>query len=168
MPENLGVISDIKQCLLEDILTDEKAVKLITNQAETTLPAMGLRYKQVVPWQKAIGIVEEAKTFVTFEVSIPTFVTDATKLFRLSVHVITHEDLMKVDNAVGKQLEIDDRGDRIDILADRIDYLINGASNYTFDRLKFVSSNVFLVGQSFHGRTMVYEMRGWNRCGDRI
>ena len=168
MQENLGIISDIKQCLLEDILTDEKAVKLITNKAQVTLPAMELRYKQVVPWAKVPDTVESVKTFVTFEVSIPSIVTAATCVYRLSVYAMAHEDLMKVDAAVGKQMGILDRGDRIDILSDRISYLINGSRRYTFDVLQLTGSDPFTPCKQFYGRKTTYEIRGWNRIGDRV
>mgnify|MGYP003289874024 CR=1 FL=1 len=71
MEGNLGVMSDIKQCLLEDILTDEKTVKLLTDSKDVVLPALDLRYSQVVPWKKVPDTIEEQRTFISFDIRIP-------------------------------------------------------------------------------------------------
>lgn len=165
---NLGVISDLKQALLQDILTDEKAVKLIANTPNITLPALDLRYKQVVPWKKVPNTVEEATSYVTFEVRIPQVITKATRIYRLDIYVMTNENTMKIDNAEGTRLGIPDRGSRIDILADRIDYLVNDSKRYTFDEMKFISSDTFTPYEKFFGRVISYEIRGWNMGGDKL
>lgn len=162
------MISDIKARLLEDILTDEKAVKLIENRKDVTLPARSLRYEQVCPWRKMIGTKELAKTYVTCEVSIPEYVTEATRIYRLYVFVIVPENQMKLDDAAGKALDITDRGSKLDVLCDRIDALINGSVRYTYGVLKFVSMSEINVPENFYGKQVVYEIRGWNRTGESL
>ena len=130
--ENYNVVSDIKACLLEDILTDDKAVKLIKHQKNVTLPGLDLRYTQVFPWRKMLGTQEEARTLVTCEVDIPDVVTSATRIYRLKIFVIVPENQMRLDDKAGEMLGIEDRGSKLDVLCDRIDYLINGSKRYTY------------------------------------
>ena len=166
--DNYGIASDIKSCLLEDILCDKEAVRLIEHKGDVELPAKHLLYEQVVPWMKIPGTIEEAQTYVTCEVTIPRVINKATRIYRLHVFVIVHESQMKIDSAIGKMLNIDDRGSKLDILLDRIDSIISGSRRYTFDELTFVGQDIITTAQKFHGKVNRYEIRGWNMTPERI
>lgn len=166
--ENYGVESDIKSCLIEDILTDEETVRLIEHKSRVEIPAKHLLYEQVVPWCKVPGTTEEAKTFVACEVTVPRVLNDATRIYRLHVFVIAHESQMKVDSVVGNAIGTNDRGSKVDILLDRIDSLISGSRRYTFDKLTFIGQDLITTPQKFHGKVNRYEIRGWNMTPERI
>lgn len=166
--ENYNVVSDIKACLLEDILTDDKAVRLIKHQKNVTLPGLDLRYTQVFPWRKMLGTQEEARTLVTCEVDIPDVVTSATRIYRLKIFVIVPENQMRLDDKAGEMLGIEDRGSKLDVLCDRIDYLINGSKRYTYGELLFRGMGEINVPEKFNGKQLIYEIRGWNRAGERL
>lgn len=166
--KNYSVESDIKSCFIEDILTDDETVRLIEHKGEVELPAKHLLYDQVVPWCKIPGTVEEAKTFVTCEVTVPRVINEATRIYRLHVFVIVHESQMKIDSVAGNVIGTDDRGSKVDILLDRIDSLISGSKRYTFDELKFVGQDLITTAQKFYGKVNRYDIRGWNMIPERI
>lgn len=169
MPSNnLNVISDMKQTILKALLSDESIVKLIRNTSTVTLPDMPLRYTQVVPWKAVPDTQGEAKTFVTFEVDVIGVTNCAVKDFSLNIYVITHESLMKFDNAVGTALDLPDRGVRTDILADKIDYLLNGSTDFGFGKLELKRSPTFDPIDGYHGRKLEYYVQGWNRYGEKL
>lgn len=166
--ENYGIESDIKSCLIQDILSDAEAVRLIEHKKDIELPAKHLLYEQVVPWCKAPGTIEDAQTFVTCEVTVPRVINDATRIYRLHVFVIAHESQMKIDSTVGKMIGTNDRGSKVDILLDRIDMLISGSTRYTFDKLTFIGQDMITTAQKFYGKVNRYEIRGWNRTPESI
>lgn len=159
----------MKQKVLEAILSDEDCMRLILNQADVQLPALTARYNQVYPWKRVPNVQEKARTFVTFEVAIGGAANCAVRTYWLNVWCFTHESLMPIGDAVGKQLGIPDRGDRIDILADKIDYLLNGSKDMGFGKLEIVGSDVFRPSnESFVGRNLQYKILGWNRYGEKL
>lgn len=81
---------------------------------------------------------------------------------------MSHESLMPVDNKVGEMLSISDRGVRTDILADKLDYLLNGSTDMGFGKLEIVGSDVFRPAERFSGRNIQYIISGWNRYGEKL
>ena len=164
-----NVISEVKEQLLKDVLQSELAVKLLMNTSQVSLPAKELRYKQVYPWMKIPRTVEEAKVFVTFDVTRLAPITGATRVYRLDVWVLIHDSMMVVDKQVADSLGLEDqRGVRTDLLENCIDEIINGSTEYTFDRLEGGESEPFTAADDFKGRHFTYRFRGWNRVGDKV
>lgn len=117
-----NVISEVKEQLLKDILQDEVIVKLLANKTDVTLPAKALRYKQVFPWMKVPKVAEEARTFITFDVTRLPPITGATRLYQLDIWVLVHDSMMVVDKQAADSLGLEDlRGVRTDLLENCID-----------------------------------------------
>ena len=165
---NLNRASAMKAELLQNILQNEEIMRLVMDTPNVKLPCKEARYTQVFPWKKAIGTQEEARTLICFEVSMSAPLNNATRMYTLTVWVMTHESLMPLDDAVGKRLNITDRGTRVDVLADKIDYLINGSTEFGFERLEIQGSAPFNAGNSFVGRSLHYSVPGWNRYGEKV
>lgn len=164
-----NVISEVKEQLLKDILQDKAIVKLLANKTDVTLPAKALRYKQVFPWMKVPKVAEEARTFITFDVTRLPPITGATRLYQLDIWVLVHDSMMVIDKQVADSLGLEDlRGVRTDLLENCIDALINGSDQYTFDRLESGESEPINVTDDFKGRHFYYRFRGWNRVGDKV
>ena len=114
----LNDLTTKKELLLKTFLNDERFVQLITNSEQVTLPAKDLRYKQVFPYGWIGDTVAIAKTFVCFDVDVPQIKTIAVKDCYLYIWVFSHKDLMPTRDGV-----------RVDLLASRIDWLLNAAPN---------------------------------------
>lgn len=170
MGNNLNVISDMKQVILRKVLSDEDAVKIIRNTYDVQTPDMGLRYTQVFPWLRAFDTVEEAKTYICFEVSVTSVVNCAVREFELRVYIMTHQSLMLMNSEVCHSISLDasDSGTRIDVLADKIDYLLNGSEDMGFGKMELVSSPTFSPAEKFLGRVLIYRVDGWNRWGEKL
>ena len=95
-------------------------------------------------------------------------VTSATRIYRLKIFVIVPENQMRLDDKAGEMLGIEDRGSKLDVLCDRIDYLINGSKRYTYGELLFRGMGEINVPEKFNGKQLIYEIRGWNRVGERL
>jgi len=65
-------------------------------------------------------------------------------------------------------LDPSDCGTRIDVLADKIDYLLNGSEEMGFGKMELVTSPPFTPAEKFLGRMLVYHVEGWNRWGEKL
>lgn len=168
MSNNLNQIGAMKQEVLQAILSDDEIMRLILNRPDPTLPALTARYVQVVPWKKIPDTQTNARVYVTFDIVVTEFVNCAVKNYNLYLWIMAHDSLMTIDSTVGAALGIQDRGVRTDILADKIDYLLNGSTEMGFGKLQIKSSGIFDPADGYYGRNLVYEGICRNRYGEKL
>lgn len=165
---NLNVIGQMKQVILQALLTDEEIMKLILDRPDVELPAFSARYKEVVPWRRVPDTQMDAKTSVAFDITMGKAITSAAKEFTLYIWIMSHDSVMPFGNKEGNRLQIEDRGVRNDILADKIDYLINGSTELGFTKAELIRSELFEPVDGYSGRSMVYSITGWNRYNEQL
>lgn len=153
----LDEITKKKEALLQTFLCDQKLVDMISGQDDTPLPALDLRYNQVFPYAWLNETIDEAKTFVCFEVDIPSIETIAVKNCYLYVWVFTHEKLMRTKEGV-----------LVDRIVNRVDELLNGRTEYGFGRLKLESCLRIAPNVDYYGRVLKYFVQDWNRFGEKL
>lgn len=168
MHANLNIISEMKNVLFSEILGDSDIVKLLRNSAEASVPDRAAAYEYVYPWTHAPDTQTEARTIITFDISVTRILHCAAKEFALMVYIMTHDSLMRVGAEKARELGISDTGIRPDIIADKIDTLINGSTRFGFDKLELRKSVVFEANTMYHGRMLEYRVYGWNRTGDTL
>ena len=180
MTEQLGFLDEIpyiKNNLLLKLLSDEYLMKLVSDSYDVQIPALDLRFKQVYPWEDTIGTTEESKAFITFEMrgeSIKDYSgkhrTDTKRVY-LYVYCFCHEAINLVDDMVADRLGLPDdkRGSRIDLMAARVDRLINGSVFSNWGRFQFDDQAILTpVGVNHHGKCNVYIAEIANQYGDKM
>lgn len=165
---NLNVVGEMKELLLQKIMLDPEIMKIVENQEDIQIPNKKLIYKQIVPYKKKMQTQVDAQSIIAFEIVPGEAATPAARDYVLNIWVMVHDDLMRFDAEVANRLGINDRGTRLDVLADKIDYLINGDKSLGFGRLHFEGAPIFDASEYYHGRQLVYTIEGWNRYGDRL
>ena len=165
---NLGVLSEMKERLMEKLVHDEDAMRVLTDNADITLPAKKEIYKTIYPWKKKPNTVTENKTFVTFEIEVPRTINCAVNEYMLRVYVMVHDSNMIFDKSVATRLGLPDRGTRMDVLADKIDYFLNGCADLGFTEIELQSAPTFEPSDGYHGRMLEYRVHGWNRWGEKL
>lgn len=166
---NLGVISAMKECIMEELLMNVDVVKILKNSPEVVLKDKSLMYDQIVPYKKRMDTVTESKTIIAFEIVPGRANTPAARGYVINIWVMVHEEQMRFDAKVANTLGLkDDRGTRLDVLADKIDYMMNGDARLGFGKLEFEGAPVFDASEYYHGRQLVYSVESWNRYGDTL
>lgn len=181
MTEEVGFLNEvtwIKNRILELFLGDDYLMRLVSDRADITWPALVLRFKQVYPYEYTMGTTTESKAFITFEMtaSARTDINDrqhpAIVNLNLYVYAFCHEDVMMVDDTVAHRLGITDknkRGSRIDLMCARIDELLNGSELSSFGRFVFQSQEILNpVALNYHGKCNVYFSLNANRYGGAL
>lgn len=165
---NLGVLSVMKERLMEKLVYDADTMKVLTDQADINLPAKDEIYNTIYPWKKKPSTVLENKTFVTFEIEIPRTINCAANEYVLRVYVMVHDSNMIFDKAVATKLGLPDRGTRMDVLADKINYFLNGSTELGFTKIELQAAPTFEPSDGYHGRMLEYQVLGWNRWGEKL
>lgn len=170
MANNLNVISDMKQTVLRALLSNADVVKILRNRCNVITPDMGLRYTQVFPWMYVPETVEETKTYIGMKVKTRHPHNGAARVFELTIYVMCHKELMRMNSEVCGQLGLDaeDSGSRVDVLMDKIDYILNGSEEMGFGKMQLIDSDEYKPSEKFHGRYMIYQVDGWNRWGEKL
>lgn len=165
MPQ-LTELSEYKQKLLTLFLNDPQIVAVLRDKSEGSIPAMDLRYKQVFPWKHVVDTSENARSFITFNITVPDCPTIAVTDFNLIIWVFTHESLMPFDKEAATRTGVDARGTRDDILCQLITDALNGRTDYGFGKVSLKKSDFFDAGKDYVGRYLVFHIQDYNRiCG---
>lgn len=149
---------DYKNKLVEDLLTNEKIVRLIAD----TLPifekyeSRKLVYTQVFPMEYIPDTIEDGKTFICIDVDIQK-ADGSTFLFPvLYVWVFSHRS----------RLILPEGGLRIDKLCSEIAKTINGSRKYGLGELNLHSVRRFVPMTDYYGKVLTFHAKDFNRLYD--
>ena len=115
----LSEFFDYKNKLMEDLLTNEGIIKLIDCDMDLG-EAKNLAYANVFPYEYIPDTVEQAKTFICFDVDIQESVNKTFLLPTIYVWVFAHKS----------KLHLPEGGIRTDKLVSEIAKAINGSRFY--------------------------------------
>lgn len=152
---------DYKNQLMEDILTTESIVSLVSEKKDHPIPAIDLAYTQVFPYEYIPETIEHGQTFICFDVDIQksssqTFLTPI-----IYIWVFTHKSRMRLPEG----------GVRTDAIAAELAKKLNGSWMYGLGKLDFYSSKRFAPVADYQGKVLVFHTTDFNApkpTGQRI
>lgn len=153
--EELNIFFDYKNKLMEDLLTNEDIVSLINSNISME-EAKSLAYTQVFPTEFIPDTVEDAKTFVCFDVDLQRAMNSTYFEAALFVWVFTHKS----------KLRLPEGGVRVDTLCSKISKVINGSPYYGLGELDLYSVKRFAPMTDFIGKVMMFSAKDFNRLHD--
>lgn len=150
---NLDELFDYKNKFMKDICCNKNIVTLITGSDESKVPNHTLPYSQIFPYEYVPETVDDAQTFICFDVDIAD-VQNKTYYFPvLYVWVFTHKSKMRLPEG----------GIRTDKLAMEINEVLNGNRFYGLGELELRSVGRFSPILDYQGRVLTYSARDYNR-----
>lgn len=129
---NLNEVSEMKLRIMNKLMMNEEVMKIVENKPSVKLPNTKMRYSQIVPWKKKMDTQTDAQCIIAFEVNPGAARNPAVREYVLYVWVMVHDSLMVFDKEQADYLGLRDRGTRLDVLTDKVDYLLNGSSDLGF------------------------------------
>lgn len=144
---------DYKNKLAEILCSNEEIVRLVTGSKEAPVPHYSLMYDQIFPYQFIPETVDDAQTFICFDVDVLSVDNKTTYNPALYVFAFTHKDLLRLDEG----------GVRTDKLACEIDKLLNGNRFFGLGELGLYSVERFVPIANYQGRILTYSMKEFNR-----
>ena len=143
---------DYKNQLMEDLLTTESIVRLLNDNVSME-ESHKLAYTQVFPYEFIPETVEEAKTFICFDVDIQESINKTFLSPTLYVWIFSHKT----------RLRLAEGGVQPDKLASEIAKKINGSRFYGLGELDLYSVRRFAPVTDYQGKVMTFRMKEWNR-----
>ena len=150
-------LTENKEQILKTLLYDQEFVDLVTNEEEHEVPALDLRYTQVFPYGWIAPTISDAKTYVCFDIDVTDTSTIAVSDIYMYFWVFTHNTLAMTKDGV-----------RVDLIAARIDRLINGSTELGFGKVKLESCVRDSPNVDYCGRIILYCVQHWNRRGSGL
>lgn len=150
----LDDLYDYKNQLMRDFCENEEIVRLVTKSSDAPVPNYDLPYRQIFPYEYIPETVDDAKSFICFDVDV-TYVSNKTIYIPvIYVWVFTHTSNLRMP---------DGSGIRIDRLASAVDHVLNGSRIYGMGELELNTVSRFAPIQSYLGRVLAYTAKEWNR-----
>ena len=148
----LSEFFDYKNKLMEDLLTNETIVKILDDTLDLK-DARNLAYSQVFPYEYIPDTIEQAETFVCFDVDVQESVNKTFLLPTLYIWIFSHKS----------KLRLPEGGVRTDKLASEIAKAINGSRFYGLGELNLYSVRRFTPVTDYQGKVMTFHTREFNR-----
>lgn len=149
---------DYKNQLMEDLLTNQTVVRLLSDDCEVVDEPESLMYKQVYPFEYVPDTVEHGQTFICCDVDIQRSVNKTFLLPVLYIWVFSHKS----------KLRLPEGGVRTDRLASEIAKAINGSRNYGLGELDLYSVKRFAPITDYQGKVMMFQATDFNRPAPSI
>ena len=148
----LSEFFDYKNKLMEDLLTNPEIVKLLDDSVKLK-DAKQLAYTHVFPYEYIPDTVEEAKTFICFDVDVQESINKTFLLPTLYIWVFSHKS----------KLRLLEGGVQTDKLASEIAKAINGSRFYGLGELDLYSVKRFTPVTDYQGKVMTFHAKEFNR-----
>lgn len=148
----LSEFFDYKNKLMEDLLTNEEIVNLVDETVGLD-GAKRLAYTSVFPYEYIPDTVEEAKTFICFDVDVQESMNKTFLRPTLYIWVFSHKS----------KLRLLEGGVQTDKLVSKIAEAINGSHDYGLGELELYSVKRFAPVTDYQGKVMTFHAKEFNR-----
>ena len=146
---NSREISEYKIKIIKHLIQDSEVVTLVDEHGEFEYPD-DLIYERLFPFGRIPETEQEMKTYVTIMVDVPSIGrnNDVVRDVVLTVRVMTHNDLMRVSGR---------NGTRIDLLAARVDELLNESFDFGIGYVRLVHNKEFVYDNCHFYRELKFQ-----------
>lgn len=143
---------DYKNRLMEDLLTNEEIVSLISDKVSMD-NAASLAYTQVFPCEYIPETIQDGSTYICFDVDIQSVLGKTFLSPTLYIWVFTHRS----------RLRLPEGGVRTDKLCSKICEAINGSRYYGLGELNLYSVRRYAPQTDYQGKVMTFTAKDFNR-----
>lgn len=147
---------DYKNRFMEDILTNESIVSLLSEEPIKLEDAGQLVYKQVFPYEYIPQTLKDGYTFICCDVDIDKSLSKSFYLPTLYVWVFTHQS----------RLRLPEGGVRTDKICSEICKAINGSMMYGLGELELYSAKRFAPIMDYQGKVLVFHAKEFSKTFD--
>lgn len=144
---------DYKNLLMEQLCCDPEIVRVVTDNDKAAVPNHDLPYYQVFPFEYVPETVNDAKTFICFDVDIVSVPNKTMYIPVIYVWVFAHKSRLRAKEG----------GCTLDKMAAAVNRLLNGNRYYGFGELKLDSVRRFTPVTDYLGRVLTFYAKDFNR-----
>lgn len=150
---NLKEFYNYKNLLMKEICSNKEIVKLLLGKDDAVVPCVDLPYSQVFPYEYLPETVDNAQTFICFDVDIQSVTNKMIYSPVIYIWIFTHKSKMHMSEG----------GILTDKISEEIDKILNGSRFFGLGDLDLKSVTRFSPIQDYQGRVLVYTAIDFNR-----
>lgn len=151
---NLQEITTYKDLMAQAFCTSESIAQLLKLDDQPLVIGKDLMYSRVFPYAHVPNVSEEGRSFICFDIDVPTVKSDTIKTVQISIYVMAHQNIMRLPDGDGM---------RIDVLASEVDKIMNGSTQYGLGTVELMSMRGFSPITGYYGRELKYRVLDINR-----
>lgn len=145
---------DYKNRLMYDLLSDKEIVSLLDSSVQTADEAYDrLAYKRVFPFDYIPETIEDAGTYICFDVDIQKVLNKTYLVPVVYIWLFSHKSLLRLEEG----------GVRTDVLCSKISERINGSPYYGLGKLELYSVKRYAPISDYQGKIMMFQAEDFNR-----
>lgn len=150
--DKLSFLFHYKNHLMEDLLTNEEILRLLSDDAVTIPEPEDLMYRQVFPYEYVPETVQYGYTFICTDVDVAA--SDGASFLYPTIYiwVFTHKS----------KLRLPEGGVRTDTLCCEIAKQINGSRRYSQGELTLYGLKRFAPMNDYQGKCMIFHGKDFN------
>lgn len=138
---------------MKEICSNKEIVKLLLEKDDVVVPCVDLPYSQVFPYEYLPETVNNAQTFICFDVDIQSVTSKMIYSPVIYIWIFTHKSKMHMSEG----------GILTDKISEEIDKILNGSRFFGLGDLDLKSVTRFSPIQDYQGRVLVYTAIDFNR-----
>lgn len=142
-----------KNQIMDDLLTNERIVRLLSDDGVTLDSPDELMYTQVHPYEFVPETIEHGHTFICCDVDIQRSMNKTYLMPVIYVWVFTHRSKMRLPEG----------GVRVDMLVSEIADCMNGSRKYGLGELDLYAVKRFAPLGEYQGKVMTFHTTDFNR-----
>lgn len=142
-----------KNQLMQDLLTNEQIIMLLSGSGQEKSEPNSLAYSQVFPYEYIPDTITHGQTYICFDVDIQRAPSKTFLSPTIYIWVFTHKSLMRLPEG----------GVRVDKLCSEIAKTINGSRYYGLGELDLDSTRRFAPIADYHGKVLTFKATEFNR-----
>lgn len=152
----LNEFFDYKNKLMEDLITNPEIVRLLNDKCviDEKQNPNELIYTQIFPYEYVPDVVDDASTFICFDMDIQKTMNKTFLIPAIYIWVFTHKKFLRLQN---------NNGIRTDKICAEIAKTIDGSRYYGLGELNLTSIKRFSLAENFQGRVMTFQAQDFNR-----
>lgn len=153
-------IGEFKQILIRKIIARDDIVQLLDPNGLMEYPD-DLLYEHIFPYNRVPDTEQEVRTYITVMANVTSIPArnDITRKVAILVRIYSHKDLMRVKGS---------NSDRIDLLAAKIDELINESYDFGIGYVMLGSSTEHVLDSKHFYRELVFNTDALNSKRDGV
>lgn len=144
---------DYKNQLMKTLCSNPEVVKLVTDSSDAPVPNYDLAYTRIFPFEYVPDTVDDASTFICFDVDIGEVIDKTFYSPVVYVWIFTHKS----------KLRLTEGGVRTDKLCAVINKELNGSRYFGLGELNLYSVGRFVPIAGYQGRVLTYSAVDFNR-----
>ena len=151
---NLQEITIYKERLAKTLCLSADVTSLLRIDGDDDMTAKDFMYNRVFPYAHVPEASEVGRSFICFEIDVPSVKSDVIKTVEIKVYIMAHQNIMRLP---------DNGGLRIDVLSSVVDKILNGSDRYGVGTVELMSFRSFNPITGYYGRELKYRVQDLNR-----